>query len=180
MSVWTGQAGGLRFLHQRSRRRRFAPLHKGGRPPPPPPPPYTQAPCWLKVSLSLKLRCRAPQLPPAALSGPKSGQGRNFVKKIKIWKVLRTGLPIVENLIGLNGNVFSLLGTRLNSCKRKMFVFHQFSDVHVFFLFPYVGPMAVWDPVLLSSGASPELCQSIVSEGGGCIYYRPGWLIRYQ
>ena len=33
--------------------------------------PYAHAPCWLKVSLSLKLRCRAPQLPPAVLSGPK-------------------------------------------------------------------------------------------------------------
>ena len=31
MGVRTGQAGGLRFLHQR--RRRFAPFHKGGRPP---------------------------------------------------------------------------------------------------------------------------------------------------
>ena len=33
--------------------------------------PYAHAPCRLKVSLSLKLRCRAPQLPPAVLSGPK-------------------------------------------------------------------------------------------------------------
>ena len=33
--------------------------------------PYAHAPCWLKVSLSLKLRCRAPQLPPAVLSSPK-------------------------------------------------------------------------------------------------------------
>ena len=37
--------------------------------------PYAHAPCWLKVSLSLKLRCCAPQLPPAVLSGPKFGQG---------------------------------------------------------------------------------------------------------
>ena len=33
--------------------------------------PYAHAPCRLKVSLSLKLRCRAPQLPPAVFSGPK-------------------------------------------------------------------------------------------------------------
>ena len=48
--------------------------------------PYAHAPCWLKVSLSLKLRCRAPQLPPAVLSGPKSGQGRKLVKQVSILK----------------------------------------------------------------------------------------------
>ena len=31
----------------------------------------------------------------------KKGQGRKLVKKVKIWKVLRMGLPIVENLSGL-------------------------------------------------------------------------------
>ena len=87
--------------------------------------PYAHAPCWLKVSLSLKLRCRAPQLPPAVFSGPggsaalvqvppavfsgpKIGQGRKLVKKVKIWKVLRMGLPIVENLSGLQESIFSL------------------------------------------------------------------------
>ena len=70
--------------------------------------PYTHAPCWLKVSLSLKLRCRAPQLPPAVFSGPKIGQGGKLVKKVKIWKVLRMGLPIVENLSGLQESIFSL------------------------------------------------------------------------
>ena len=77
--------------------------------------PYTHAPCWLKVSLSLKLRCRAPQLSPAVLSGQKNGQGRKFVKKIKIWKVLRMGLPIVENLSGLQESIFNLFrGHQLN------------------------------------------------------------------
>ena len=70
--------------------------------------PYAHAPCRLKVSLSLKLRCRAPQLPPAVFSGPKIGQGRKLVKKVKIWKVLRMGLPIVENLSGLQESIFSL------------------------------------------------------------------------
>ena len=70
--------------------------------------PYAHAPCWLKVSLSLKLRCRAPQLPPAVLFGQKIGQGRKLVKKVNIWKVLSMGLPIVENLSGLCGIVFSL------------------------------------------------------------------------
>ena len=73
--------------------------------------PYAHVPCWLKVSLSLKLRCRAPQLPPAALSSPKSGQGRNFAKKVKIRKVLRMGLPIVENLSRLQESIFSLFGS---------------------------------------------------------------------
>ena len=31
-----------------------------------------------------------------------------MVKKVKIWKVLRMGLPIVENLSGLQENAFSL------------------------------------------------------------------------
>ena len=113
--------GGLRSLHQRS------PHRWGGLRPLPfverreaPPPlveesqpsglsgPYTHAPCWLKVSLSLKLRCCAPQLPPAVLFGQKIGQGRKLVKKVKIWKVLRMGLPIVENLSGLQESIFSL------------------------------------------------------------------------
>ena len=123
MGVRTGQAGGLRFLHQR--RRRFAPPPQrgaaafGGRPPLWTPlveesqpsglsGPHAHAPCRLKVSLSLKLRCRAPQLPPAVFSGPKIGQGGKLVKKVKIWKVLRMGLPIVENLSGLCGNMFGL------------------------------------------------------------------------
>ena len=45
--------------------------------------PYAHGPCWLKVSLSLKLRCRAPQLPPAVLFGQKTGQGRKLIKKVE-------------------------------------------------------------------------------------------------
>ena len=49
----------------------------------------------------------------------KFGQGRKFVKKIKIWKVLRMGLPIVENLSGLCGNIFSLFKRpQLHFCKK--------------------------------------------------------------
>ena len=45
----------------------------------------------------------------------KFGQGRKLVKKIKIWKVLRMGLPIVENLSGLQESIFNLSrGTQLN------------------------------------------------------------------
>ena len=43
--------------------------------------PYAHAPCWLKVSLSLKLRCRAPQLPPAALFGQKNWSRSEVVQK---------------------------------------------------------------------------------------------------
>ena len=70
--------------------------------------PYTHAPCWLKVSLSSKLRRRPPQLPPAVLFGQKLGQGWKFVKTCPILKVLRKGFSIVENLSGLCGNIFSL------------------------------------------------------------------------
>ena len=42
------------------------------------------------------------------LLGQKIGQGRKLVKKVKIWKVLRMGLPIVENLSGLQESIFSL------------------------------------------------------------------------
>ena len=67
-----------------------------------------QALDWLKVSLSLKLKCRAPQLPPAVLFGQKVGQDRKLVKKVKLWKVLRICLPIVENLSGPQESIFSL------------------------------------------------------------------------
>ena len=70
--------------------------------------PYTHAPCWLKLSFYLRLRCCAPQLPPAVLFGPQTVQARKLVKNIKVLKVLRMGLPIVENLSGLQGSVFSL------------------------------------------------------------------------
>ena len=38
----------------------------------------------------------------------KVGQGLSLVKKIRKIKVLRMGLPVVENLSGLCGNIFSL------------------------------------------------------------------------
>ena len=62
MSVRTGQAGGLRFLHQRNPQRGAA-----------------------------AFMCCAPQLPPAVLFGQKIGQGRKLDKKVffvEIWKVM--------------------------------------------------------------------------------------------
>ena len=38
----------------------------------------------------------------------KNCQGWKLVKKVKMWKVLRMGLPIVENLSGLQGSIFSV------------------------------------------------------------------------
>ena len=38
----------------------------------------------------------------------KFDQGRKFVKKVKIWKTLRMGLPIVENMSWLSGNILAL------------------------------------------------------------------------
>ena len=155
-SVRTGQAGGLRFLHQC--RRRFAPLHKVGWPPRSPT--FVDSsgggisalrlvrsarPCAMPAKsvfvLKTKVSCPAAasgsffrpqwqcspgagasggffltgggsaalvQVPPAVLSGPRMGQGRKLVRKVKIWKVLRMGLPIVENLSGLQESIFSL------------------------------------------------------------------------
>ena len=42
----------------------------------------------------------------------KIGQGRKLVKKVKILKVLRMGLPIVENLGELQESIFSLYKVR--------------------------------------------------------------------
>ena len=39
----------------------------------------------------------------------KFGQGRKMVKKVRIWKVLRLGLPIVENLSGLQESILAYL-----------------------------------------------------------------------
>ena len=109
--------------------------------------PCAHAPCRLKVSLSLKLRCRAPQLPPAVLSGPKIGQGRKLVKKNKIWKVLRMGLPIVENLSGLQESISSLFrGSQLNS-RKKSKNWSNFIKLPPLPLLAHVGPMAVWGPL---------------------------------
>ena len=51
---------------------------------------------------------RHPGKPPAVLPGQKISQGRKLVKKVKIWKGLRLGLPIVENLSVLQESIFNL------------------------------------------------------------------------
>ena len=58
--------------------------------------------------------------------GQKIGQGQKLVKKVKILKVLRIGLPIVESLSGLQESIFSLFrGPQLNSLeKTKMIEFY--------------------------------------------------------
>ena len=93
--------------------------------------PYTQAPCRLKVSFSLKLRCCAPQLPPAVLFGQKIGQGRKLVKKVNILKVLRTGLPTVENLNGLQESILSLFRAPSSILVRQRKIeFYEFLSIH--------------------------------------------------
>ena len=114
MGVRTGQAGGLRFLHQRSPQRgAAAPLCGAAR---------SAASSGGGISalrlvrsvhscamlaksvfvLKTKVSC------PAAASGgfvrPKIGQGQ----KVIFLKVLRMRLPIVENLSGLQESIFSL------------------------------------------------------------------------
>ena len=50
----------------------------------------------------------------------KVGQGLNLVKKVEISKVLRMGLPIVENLSGLEESILSLSRSpQLNSPKNS-------------------------------------------------------------
>ena len=74
--------------------------------------PYTHAPCWLKASLSLKLRCRAPQLPPAFFSGQKMGLGLTiaasggFVRPKK-WSRLEVGQKSQNLESSQNGLAYS-------------------------------------------------------------------------
>ena len=124
MSVRTGQAGGLRFLHQRgggaSRR-----STKGGsrlrRPPP-----FVDSsgggisalrlvrsvrPCAMlaKSDFVLKTKVSCPAAASGGFGRPqkwsRSEVGQKCKKKMK---VLRMGLPIVENLGGLQQSTFSL------------------------------------------------------------------------
>ena len=50
-------------------------------------------------------------LHPLVLLGPKICQGRKLVKKVKMLKVLRMGLPTLGNLSGLQESMFSLFGS---------------------------------------------------------------------
>ena len=73
----------------------------------PPPEESTKGSGRRKIfSLKTKVLC------PAAASGgfarPKIWSRSKLVKRIKILKVLRMGLPIVENLSGLQESIFSL------------------------------------------------------------------------
>ena len=69
----------------------------------------------------------------------KFGQGWKLVKKVKICKVLRMGLPIVENLSGLQESIFNLSrGPQLHFCEKSKnwSNFIKFAD---FSLFPLFG-----------------------------------------
>ena len=147
MSVlWTGQAGGPRVLRQRSPRR---PLCGAAR---------SAASSGRGISalrlvrsvvrscamlaksvFVLKPKVSCPQLPPSVLFGQKIGQDRNLVKKVNIWKVLRIGLPIVENLSGLQENIFSLSrGPQLHFGKKSKKILN-FTKLTNFRPFPLFG-----------------------------------------
>ena len=52
---------------------------------------------------------------------PAFGQGWKWVKKVQILKVLRMSLPIVENLSGRCGIIFSLFrDPQLHVCKKEV------------------------------------------------------------
>ena len=82
--------------------------------------PYAHAPCWLKVSLSLKLRCRARAAASGVLFGPKIGQGWKLVKKVEISKVLRMGLPIEEVLADFRRVFLAYTTPTLTPCWSKV------------------------------------------------------------
>ena len=72
----------------------------------------------------------------------KFGQGRKMAKKMKIWKVLRMGLPIVEDVSGLQESVFSLSrGPQLHfgEKSKKVSNFIKFNDSPPFS--PVSGPL---------------------------------------
>ena len=149
MSIRTGQAGGLRFLHQR--RRRFAPLHKGGRPPP-----FVDSSgggisalrlvrsvrsCAMLAKsvfvLKTKVSC------PAAASGGfvcywLSGSERGLLPaaprqppRYQMWEIPGTRSTPLEPL-----SASTVWGTKP--------IFIKFFP---FLVFPDVGPMAVWGPL---------------------------------
>ena len=99
MSVRTGQAGGLRFLHQRSPQRGAAAsgvlrsVHS----------------CAMlaKSVFALKTKVSCPAAASGGFVRPRIWPRLEFCQKKK-WKVLRMGLPIVENLTRLQENIFSL------------------------------------------------------------------------
>ena len=76
-------------------------------------------------------------------------QGWKFVKQVKILKVLRMGLPIVDNLSGLQESIFSLFRSSQQNSHKKSKNLSIFMRVFPLPLFPHVGPMAVWGLGLL-------------------------------
>ena len=95
----------------------------------------------------------------------KFGQGRKLVKNVKILKVLRMDLPIVENLSGLQESIFSLSrGPQLHFGEKakKMSNFIKFID---FPLFPLFG--VPWAAVIFGANGSKCTQQSArVAQGG--------------
>ena len=116
MSVHTGQAGGLRFLHQKG-------VLKGGRPPA-----MRSAASFLveesqllrfapsvhscatraKIVFFLKTKVLCPAAASGGFARPKNWSRSEVGQKTYFLKVLRLGLPIVENLNGPQESIFNL------------------------------------------------------------------------
>ena len=66
-----------------------------------------------------------------------------MVKKVKILKVLRMGLPVAENLSGPRGSIFSLFSRpKLHFGKKKFKKMLELYYIHRFSLIPLVwGPL---------------------------------------
>ena len=82
---------------------------------------------------------------------PKNRPRSKVVKKVKIWKVLRMGLAIVESLSGLQESIFSLSRgppTPFLEKIRKISNYIRFID---YLLFPLFG--APWAAVIFLFGA---------------------------
>ena len=83
--------------------------------------------------------------PPLAVGLPEARGPQKSRKN----KILRMGLPIVEHLGGLQESILSLFGSpnSIPIAKRTI----GFYEIILFLLplFPRVGPMAVWSPLLL-------------------------------
>ena len=77
----------------------------------------------------------------------KWAKGRFWSKIVKKLKVLRTSLPTVESLSGLQESIFSLFrGPQFNS-RKKTQNWSNFIKLPPLPLFAHVGPMAVWGPL---------------------------------
>merc|ERR1711896_64553 len=102
----------------------------------------------------------------------KFGQGRKLVKNVKIWKVLRMSLPIVENLSGLQESIFSLSRSpQLHSGEKSKNVpnFIKFTDFPLFPLFgvPWAAVIFFPDALVVEGCGTSSNCGGYPLDLGG-------------